>query len=90
VVVLEESMVLQAMAQMVDAVVVVVATVPVRVVLDRSAEMAEVVSTQVVIHTVLSAAVEEVWEAMEELLAVPVEDRVEQDKRFRWEEPHIW
>jgi hypothetical protein len=52
--------------------------------------MVELFLTQVLIHMLLSRAVEEVWEVMEEMVPVPVEDRVEQDKRFRWEETPIW
>jgi hypothetical protein len=78
------------MAQMVDAVVELVVTLAVQVVLDRLVEMVELFLTQVLIHMLLSRAVEEVWEVMEEMVPVPVEDRVEQDKRFRWEETPIW
>ena len=78
------------MAQMVDAVEELAVSLLVQVVVDRLVEMAELLSTRVVIHMVLSAAVAEVWEVMEEMLPVPVEDRVEQDKRFRWEETPIW
>jgi hypothetical protein len=77
-------------AQMVDAVVELVVSVAVQVVLDRSVEMAELFLNQVIMHTVLSRVVEEVWEVTEEMVPVPVEDRVEQDKHFRWEEPPIW